>query len=114
MALNKESDSDGGSTIDSNNDKGDCELTLAEEMTIYTISNLKQELSKNMDSYQTLALNLQNVEEIDSAGIQLLLALDKELSQKNKSLKLTSMSGAVNKLIESYGLSDRFPIGEAA
>jgi len=110
MALNKESNSD----ADSDKVEGDCELTLAEEMSIYSISNLKQELSKDMGSYQILNLNLQHVEEIDSAGIQLLLALDKELSQKNKSLTLISVSGAVNKLIESYGLSDRFAIGESA
>lgn len=99
---------------DSNKAKGLCKLAIDEDMTIYTIDALKQSLSEELDAYKRFELNLANVEEIDSAGIQLLLALSSELMQKKKALKLTSMSGVVAKLIESYGISGRFNTGSVA
>jgi len=87
---------------------GVCKLAIDEDMTIYVIEELKQGLAAEIDIHDTLELNLAEVEEVDSAGIQLLLALSRELQLKNKQLRLTALSGAVAKLLESYGLSDRF------
>ncbi len=98
----------------SNKSKGLCKLAIDEELTIYAIDALKQGLAEEMEIYDRFELNLAEVEEIDSAGIQLLLALKNELMKKKKELKLTAMSGAVTKLIDSYGIGDRFNIGDAA
>lgn len=106
MALNRERGS--------NKTKGRCKLAIDGDMTIYAIGDLKQGISKELDSYTKFELNLANVEEIDSAGIQLLLALRRELIQKNKEFKLTAVSGAVAKLIEQYNVGDHFSIGGAA
>ena len=106
MALKKERGS--------NKTKGLCKLAIDEDMTIYAIETLKQGLSKEIDTYKRFELSLADVEEIDSAGIQLLLAFRCELMQKKKELKLTAMSGVVTKLIENYGVGDRFNIGDVA
>jgi len=92
----------------SNKNKGLCKLLIDEDMTIYTIDGLKQGLSEEMDAYNRFELNLAGVEEIDSAGIQLLLAFKNELELKKKALRLTSMSGVVTHLIESYGMRECF------
>ena len=97
---------------DSNKATGLCQLSIDEDMTIYSVAKLKQELSEVIDAYDRLELNLANLEEIDSAGIQLLLALGAELAQKNKELSLTAISGVVAKIIEMYEVGDRFDIGE--
>lgn len=98
----------------SNKARGLCRLAIDEDMTIYAIKALKQGISKELDTYRRFELNLSGVEEIDSAGIQLLLALESELTKKEKEFKLTAVSGAVAKLIENYGISDRFNLGDAA
>jgi anti-anti-sigma factor len=98
----------------SNKTKGLCKLAIDEDMTIYVIEALKQGLSEELDIYTKFELNLGEVEEIDSAGIQLLLAFRAELMQKKKELKLSAVSGPVAKLIASYGVADRFNMGDIA
>jgi len=106
MALKKEQAS--------NQTKGLCKLVIDEELTIYVIETLKQGLSEEVDLYDKFEINLASVEEIDSSGIQLLLALRQELMSKKKELRLTALSTVVVKLIDLYGVSDRFNIGEAS
>lgn len=98
----------------SNKRQGLCKLAIDEEMTIYTIDALKDGLSEEMGLYERFELNLSNVEEIDSAGIQLLLALRTELMQKKKELKITAASGAVSKLMKRYEISERFNLEESS
>jgi len=95
---------------DSNKTKGLCKLSIDEDFTIFVIDVLKQELSGEIDLYDRFELDLGDVEEIDSAGIQLLLAFRKELMNQNKDLMLTGMSATATKLMENYGVSERFNI----
>ena len=94
------------------NDQTDiCSLTIDEDMTIYTVNDLKNEISKVLDNHNRFELNLAAVEEIDSAGIQLLLGLSRELMRQKKELTLSTVNGSVNNLIQSYGLVKRFNVG---
>jgi anti-sigma B factor antagonist len=99
---------------DSGDDTGLCKLSFDEDLTIYSIDALKQEVSEVLDTYDRFELNLASVEEIDSAGIQMLLALRTELGTNNKELKITAVSGVVAKMIEMYEVGDRFDMGEVA
>lgn len=105
MALKKERGS--------NKSKGLCKFAIDEELTINVIESLKQGFSDEIESYDKFELKLTDVEEIDSAGVQLLLALRTELSRKNKEFRLTAVSGVVKKLMESYGISESFEVGNA-
>lgn len=98
----------------SNKSKGLCKLSISEELTIFVIDELKQSLSAEIEDYERFELSLNNVEEIDSAGIQLLLAFKNELNHQKKEFKLTSTSGAVQQLLKSYSIEDRFNAGEVA
>ncbi|MDH3355452.1 MAG: STAS domain-containing protein [Chromatiales bacterium] len=98
----------------SNKTKGLCKLAIDDDMTIYAIEALKQGLSEEIDIYDRFELNLGAVEEIDSAGVQLLLALRTELMTKKKELRISAMSAPVAKLIERYGVVDYFNTGDAA
>jgi anti-anti-sigma factor len=98
----------------SNKAKGLCKLMIDEEMTIYVIETLKQGISAEMDIYDRFELNLAGVEEFDSAGMQLLLAIRSELMQKKKALKITAVSSAVARLMDGYGVTDSFNIRGAA
>ncbi|MFT5758202.1 MAG: anti-sigma B factor antagonist [Alteromonadaceae bacterium] len=98
----------------SNKVNGLCKLAIVDDMTIYAIDDLKNALNEEIDLYDRFDLNLSAVEEIDSAGIQLLLALRTELISKNKELKISSQSEVVTKIMESYDVIDIFNIGENA
>ena len=97
---------------DGEKSEGLCNLHITEDLTIYVVNELKQALSEQLDQYTGFELSLADVEEVDSAGIQLLLALAAELKRQEKSFKLTAMSAAVEKLIENYGVSNRFKTGD--
>mgnify|MGYP000603716626 CR=1 FL=1 len=92
--------------------EGLCSVVFDEDLTIYAIEALKQEMSNAVNTYTRFELNLASVEEIDSAGIQLLLGLQREIKCQDKELKLTVMSSAVTKLMKMYGLVESFEIGE--
>jgi len=92
--------------------EGLCSVVFDEDLTIYAIEALKQEMSKALETYKRFELNLASVEEIDSAGIQLLLGLQREIKCQDKELKLTVMSAPVTKLMKMYGLIESFEIGE--
>jgi len=95
------------------NTKGICRLVITEEMTIYVIESLKEEISKVLDGHDKFELNLGEVEEIDSAGIQLILALRTELVRKKKELTISDMSASVTRIIESYGINHYFKTADA-
>jgi len=98
----------------SNKSKGLCKLSINEELTIFVIDELKQSLSAEIANYDRFELNLSDIEEVDSAGIQLLLAFKSELNHQKKEFRLTSISDVVKRLIESYSIEDRFNAGEIA
>jgi len=77
---------------------------IDEEMTIYTINALKEELSAALDTYDICRLDLAGIEDFDSSGIQLLLSLKNEINRLNKQFEMTSVSDAVSKVFTTYGL----------
>lgn len=99
---------------DGNKSEGVCKLAIDDDLTIYTITALKQEISTALESPDNIELNLEKVDEIDSSGIQLLLAMKNELLRSGKQLKLVHMSTAVCTLLDTYSLSNHFDIGDSA
>jgi anti-anti-sigma factor len=96
----------------SNKVNGLCKLAIVDDMTIYAIDDLKNALNEEIDLYDRFDLNLSAVEEIDSAGVQLLFALSSELILRNKELIISSQSEVVTKIMESYNVTSTFNIGE--
>jgi len=93
---------------------GLCKLLVGNEMSIYQIEQIKHFINQELDNYKKFELNLSSVEEFDSAGVQLLLALRNELSREEKQLKLLEPSGVVTKLLECYAIAEHFETEEAA
>ncbi|WP_346204848.1 STAS domain-containing protein [Aeromonas salmonicida] len=83
-------------------------VKVSGEMTIYTAAELKQTLTPLLYRQQTLELDLSQVSEMDSAGLQLLLAAKKTMQQGGYPLHLVMHSHAVLDALELCQLAAFF------
>jgi len=86
----------------------DTQIAICNEMTIYTALEQTNALSPHLKAEQTLQLDLSDVSEIDSAGIQLLIYMKREASRLNKQFSLVNHSQAVVDVMELLGLVSFF------
>ena len=77
-------------------------------ITIYTVHELAVEIVKSLNDCDVLTIDLSHVTEIDSAGIQLLVATKKEVEKHNKTLRLIGHSSSVMDILDIYSLSSFF------
>lgn len=80
-------------------------LTLAEDLTIYHALDLKAQLLEAQAATQDLELDLSQVGEIDTAGLQLLILLKKEARRSGKRISIVAHSQAVRSLIDYCNLA---------
>lgn len=74
-------------------------LSLTEDLTIYHALEHKSALLDALAASDELELDLAQVEEIDSAGLQLLILLKKEAQRAGKRLAIVTPSQPVSELI---------------
>ncbi len=67
-------------------------FALGEDLTVYAVHALKPRLLAALDDQPTLSLDLGEVCEIDGAGVQLLLATQREAARRGGSLRLSAVS----------------------
>ena len=79
-------------------------LAIEGELTIYRALQLKAELLAALAGGSELELDLSQVTEMDSAGVQLLLVALREASSAGKPLRVTGRSQAVAEVLHLCGL----------
>jgi len=77
-------------------------------MTIYTALDQKNELMPHLKADKECQLNLSEVTEIDSAGVQLLIHMKKEASIINNKFSLYHHSQAVVEVMDLLNLTAFF------
>lgn len=83
--------------------------SISGELTIYTAAQEKQRLLELlMSQVAELELNLAEVSEIDTAGLQVLIMLKQEAKRQNKKLHYVMHSKAVLDVLELSNLSAYF------
>lgn len=85
-----------------------CTLTLFDDLTVYHTLAQKNTLLDALKGASTLELDLAQVGEIDTAGLQLLLLVKREAARAGKEVRLTGHSPAVRELIEFAHLAAHF------
>ena len=85
-----------------------CLVTVAVEMTIGRAADLKNELLAALSGCTDVEINLAAVDEIDSAGIQLLVLAKREAVAAGKRLRLTAHSKAVVEILDLCNLGGYF------
>ena len=84
------------------------QLAMMQDMTIYHALEQKAQLLGALNEGQTLELDLSQVAEMDTSGLQLLLLVKREASKAGKEVKLTAHSPTVREVIEFTHLARHF------
>ena len=85
-------------------------LAFNGEMTIFTADAAQRQLSLYLDGYSKFELDLSDITEIDTAGIQLLLMLHQKSTHSNKPVRILAVSEPVFNRLKVYGLLDCFDL----
>ena len=80
-------------------------LCLTEDLTIYHALEQKHRLLDALGSTDELELDLMQVGDIDTAGLQLLILLKKEAQRTGKRLAIVAHSQAVRAVIDFCNLA---------
>ncbi len=83
-------------------------LALESELTVFTAAHQKLQLLAFLASDKELELDLCNVTEIDTAGLQLLILAKREAALTHKSLKFIMHSKPVLDILELANLTTTF------
>ena len=85
-----------------------CHVTIDDEMTIYSASTLKKDLLNEVAANQNVEISLENVTEIDSAGLQIMIMLREFANQEHKDLHFIHHSPEVVDVMELVNLTTYF------
>lgn len=75
-------------------------FSLTGDLTIYTVAAAKTALLSELQAAPSVALDLSQVGEIDTAGLQLLIFAKREAERLSKSLSVVAPSTAVTALLD--------------
>lgn len=79
--------------------KKKCTAVISGDMTIYTSAEYQKSLIGACPAGKEFSLDLSDVEEMDTSGLQLLLSLQMHMSGNTSGLKLSDASEVVSNVI---------------
>lgn len=83
-------------------------LTILEDLTIYNAMDHKQKLLDALDKADHLEIDLSQVAEIDTAGLQLLILAKREAARLSKDLDIVAHSPNVRQTLDFCNLAAFF------
>ena len=83
-------------------------IALDQDLTIYNAGCVKMQFLEALEANQLLELDLSQVAEIDTAGIQLLVFAKRESLRQKRSLRIVAHSPAVRDAIDFFDLASYF------
>lgn len=84
------------------------QVAIVGEFNIFTAVAVRDQLLGALEAADDVEVDLAQVTEIDSAGLQLMLAAQREAAQRNKTLRFAAHSPAVLDILDLTDLSARF------
>ena len=94
--------------ITSTTHEGQAALRLDGALTIYEAAEARDQLGPALDRQPALQLNLAGLEELDSAGVQLLVWLKQEARRRSRTLALCAHSPAVVEVFDLLQVAGLF------
>jgi anti-sigma B factor antagonist len=95
--------------ISRKNSKAGTVLSVEGELTIYTVTQAKQSLLEGHENFtSSVVLDLKNVSEIDTAGLQLLLFVQKHFNSLGKKLQVIKSNEQVDAILAQLDVANYF------
>lgn len=88
--------------------KKPAKLSIKNEMTIYTAAEMKKQLVNLLNKSADIELDLSQVSELDTAGLQLLIMAKRECMVFNGHLRLVGHSTAVLSVLDLCNMTQFF------
>jgi len=85
-------------------------IDLGTELTIRSVASCKAQIDDNLLQGQEIKLQAENLQKIDSAGLQMLYSLDKTLKKTSQSIHWVNSSAIINEAARMIGLEDLIAI----
>ena len=89
-------------------------LKIAGDMTTHSLQGIKEAVAEGILKADRVELDLSGVEDMDSAGFQLMYAIKKHADSRQLELNLKACSSAVMTYMRSYNMLDQFGIDTPA
>lgn len=89
-------------------ENGLARLRVEGEMNIYTAAEYKKALFDALYNCTEMEINLSAVEEMDSAGFQLLYLAKREAAASGKALRLVAHSPATLEVLDTFSMAGYF------
>ena len=93
---------------DTNQNSGYCLLDVSADMTIYSAVNNLSEIKEYYSQFNHIEVDLSAVEEVDSSGVQILLALKRNAEKDGKQVVLSEMSAPVAEIMDLLNIRSHF------
>lgn len=87
---------------------GAAHLILDGPMTIYNANEIKAQLMNGLQAAPIVELDLSHVNEMDTAGFQLLVMAKRESQRQGHTLRIIAHSPAVREVIDFYNMDAFF------
>lgn len=92
-------------------EKGKCQAIAEGELTIYCAKDFKEKIQQCVNESKSIALDLSNVEEIDTSCFQLLMQAKHACDTADKTFELSAISPAIQDVFHLYGMERFFGDG---
>ena len=80
------------------------QLSLSGELTIYSVQELKSLLLTAVDGNSDVTIDMSEVSEVDTAGLQLVLLARKELESRGLHLTLSAANSEITDTLNLFGI----------
>ena len=95
-------------TLSISNHNNTCTVEMTEDLTIYEVGKYQTKLLAECDFNGQFKLDFSKLEDIDTAGVQLILSLDKQVKAAGGNILFLSTSPEMSKVLELFNLSEHF------
>jgi anti-sigma B factor antagonist len=85
-----------------------CKVTFEGELSIYEAAEVYEKFRKYMSTCDSFDIDLQYVTEIDTSGVQILLAVKREAFKLGKDVSMTMHSEPVVEVFELLNIAHEF------
>jgi anti-sigma B factor antagonist len=88
--------------------RGSCKVLAEDSMTIYEAVKQKTTLLQALQKHTQMEIDLSNVDEMDTAGLQVLLLVKRTAEKAGKTVRLVAHSPASLDVLDRYNLATFF------